>query len=110
MIVGETYLHYHQLRAYFGQNQHEGIHLLFNFLLVMEEWKASELASAIAEYDMSIPAGEWPNWVHGNHDMPRITETWERTSQDSGDPPFYFAWNSYHVLWGGIRHAKCFHS
>lgn len=74
MMVGETYLHHHQTRAYFGQNQHEGVHMMFNFLLIKGEWKAKMLASQIAEYDMSIPQGEWPNWVCGNHDIPRIAD------------------------------------
>jgi alpha-glucosidase len=35
-------------------------------------WDAAVLRRVIAEYEASIPAWGWPNWVIGSHDAPRI--------------------------------------
>src|SRR5205814_450635 len=49
-----------------------GVHLPLNFQLILAPWNAAEIIRIIAEYERLVPAGEWPNWVIGNHDKSRI--------------------------------------
>ena len=35
-------------------------------------WKAREIRRTVDEYEGSAGADEWPNWVLGNHDQPRV--------------------------------------
>jgi alpha-glucosidase len=71
MMVGEIYLPVQRLVAYYGSSG-QGVHLPFNFQLVKLPWNARALDSAIRDYEASLPAHGWPNWVLGNHDNPRI--------------------------------------
>ena len=71
VLIGEIYLPFHRLVAYYGENL-EGAQLPFNFALIHAAWNAQEIARLIAEYENALPAGGWPNWVLGNHDQPRI--------------------------------------
>jgi alpha-glucosidase len=59
------------LVAYYGTDL-RGLHLPFNFALLVARWNARELATLIDEYERFLPPGGWPNWVLGNHDRPRI--------------------------------------
>jgi alpha-glucosidase len=58
--------------AYYGSHEKEA-HLPFNFILITLAWDPRLIAAAIDEYEGALPAGDWPNWVFGNHDNPRIT-------------------------------------
>jgi alpha-glucosidase len=71
VLIGEMYLPIERLVAYYGRNG-EGVHLPFNFQLLTLPWDAREIDRAINEYEGSLPAGGWPNWVLGNHDKSRI--------------------------------------
>ena len=71
MLIGETYLPFDQLATYYGQDL-KGAQLPFNFHLIQSAWNADAIAAVIKEYEASLPAGAWPNWVIGNHDQPRI--------------------------------------
>jgi alpha-glucosidase len=71
VIVGEIYLPVHKLVAYYGPDGN-GAHLPFNFQLLGLPWDPERIASAVDEYEGTLPAGGWPNWVLGNHDNPRI--------------------------------------
>ncbi|UWQ19965.1 alpha-amylase family glycosyl hydrolase [Jannaschia sp. W003] len=71
LLVGEIYLPYERLVAYYGDNG-SGVHLPFNFALISTTWKAAPLAALIREYESHLPPGGWPNWVLGNHDQSRI--------------------------------------
>jgi len=71
VLIGEIYLPFHRLVAYYGENL-GGAQLPFNFALIHAAWNAQEIARLIAEYEIALPAGGWPNWVLGNHDQPRI--------------------------------------
>jgi alpha-glucosidase len=71
VIIGEIYLPVERLVAYYGHDL-SGAHLPFNFQLISAPWDARHLASLIREYERSLPAGAWPNWVLGNHDQHRI--------------------------------------
>ncbi len=71
VLIGEIYLPIERLMHYYGEDL-EGVHLPFNFQLILAEWDAPHLAQLIQEYEDSLPEGGWPNWVLGNHDQSRI--------------------------------------
>ncbi len=71
LLIGETYLPFDQLATYYGRDL-KGAQLPFNFHLIQTAWNADAIAAVIKEYEASLPAGAWPNWVIGNHDQPRI--------------------------------------
>jgi len=72
VLIGEIYLPLERLVAYYGE-QLDGIQLPFNFGLVTTPRLAAESIRAIVDaYEAALPEGAWPNWVLGNHDVPRI--------------------------------------
>jgi alpha-glucosidase len=71
VLIGEIYLPYSQLVAYYG-NELRGANLPFNFQLIQCAWSAKKIAEIIREYEASLPRGAWPNWVLGNHDQARL--------------------------------------
>ncbi len=71
MMVGEIYLPYNELAKYYGRSQDE-CHLPFNFHLIDTEWNAQKVQKLVEKYEASLPTGDWPNWVLGNHDRHRI--------------------------------------
>ena len=71
VLIGEIYLPVERLVAYYGEDM-SGVHLPFNFQLILAQWDARHLARLIDEYEAAIPAEGWPNWVLGNHDQHRI--------------------------------------
>ncbi len=73
LIIGELYLPFERLIAYYGRDL-SGVHLPFNFALLKAPWHAREMAALIDEYESALPKGAWPNWVLGNHDKPRVAD------------------------------------
>ncbi|WP_437681226.1 alpha-amylase family glycosyl hydrolase [Sorangium sp. So ce131] len=71
VLIGEAYLPFDRLMAYYGQDL-SGMHLPFNFHLIGAPWNAQAIAEIVREYEAALPPGAWPNWVLGNHDKPRI--------------------------------------
>ncbi|XYI01703.1 alpha-amylase family glycosyl hydrolase [Sorangium sp. So ce1128] len=71
VLIGEAYLPFDRLMAYYGQDL-SGMHLPFNFHLIGAPWNARAIAEVVREYEAALPPGAWPNWVLGNHDKPRI--------------------------------------
>jgi alpha-glucosidase len=71
VLIGEIYLPVERLVAYYGA-QLDGAHLPFNFRLLQSPWNARAIATLIDRYERALPAGGWPNWVLGNHDIARI--------------------------------------
>src|SRR5882757_4644420 len=71
VLIGEIYLPFERLVAYYGKDL-AGAHLPFNFALLSARWNARAIEKIIAEYEAVLPAGAWPNWVLGNHDRPRV--------------------------------------
>jgi alpha-glucosidase len=71
LLIGEIYLPVERLMQYYGGERPE-MHLPFNFQLIDTPWRARSLASVITSYEAALPPGEWPNWVLGNHDRPRV--------------------------------------
>jgi alpha-glucosidase len=71
LLIGEIYLPFERLVAYYGRDL-AGVHLPFNFALLHAHWDAGTIAALIDAYEAALPAGGWPNWVLGNHDRARI--------------------------------------
>ena len=71
VLIGEIYLPVERLVQYYGADL-SGLHVPFNFQLVLAPWDARHIAQLIADYEAALPEGGWPNWVLGNHDKPRI--------------------------------------
>jgi alpha-glucosidase len=71
VLIGEIYLPFERLVAYYGKDL-AGAHLPFNFALLSAPWNARGIEKIIAEYEAALPPGAWPNWVLGNHDRPRV--------------------------------------
>jgi alpha-glucosidase len=71
VMIGEIYLPVERLVQYYGEDQ-TGVHLPFNFQLVLAPWDARHIAGLIEEYEAALPPDGWPNWVLGNHDNHRI--------------------------------------
>ncbi|HUF52731.1 MAG TPA: alpha-amylase family glycosyl hydrolase [Dehalococcoidia bacterium] len=71
VLIGEVYLPIDRLMAYYGE-QLDGVHLPFNFALLLTRWQAPRIRAVIDTYEGALPPGAWPNWVLGNHDRPRV--------------------------------------
>jgi len=71
LLIGELYLPIERLVAYYGVNG-TGVHLPFNFHLILVPWNAPRIEALIAAYEAALPPDGWPNWVLGNHDQPRL--------------------------------------
>jgi len=71
LMIGELYLPFDRLMAYYGCGL-SGVHMPFNFALLKAPWNARTIARLIDDYETALPAGGWPNWVLGNHDRPRV--------------------------------------
>jgi len=71
VMIGELYLPIKRLVAYYGADG-RGLHLPFNFHLILTAWGARRVAGLVEAYEAALPANAWPNWVLGNHDQPRV--------------------------------------
>lgn len=71
VLIGEIYLPTTELVKYYGED-HDEVHLPFNFQLLLLSWNARLIDQAIEAYEELLPEGGWPNWVLGNHDKPRV--------------------------------------
>ncbi|WP_420607930.1 alpha-amylase family glycosyl hydrolase [Novosphingopyxis sp.] len=72
LLVGEIFLPNDRHARWYGTPERPQVHLPFNFQLIENSWDARTLARVIADYEASLPAHGWPNWVLGSHDAPRI--------------------------------------
>jgi alpha-glucosidase len=72
VLIGELYLPIERLVRYYGDDL-RGLQMPFNFgLVTLPAWDAAAIRSMIDRYLGALPPGAWPNWVLGNHDVPRI--------------------------------------
>jgi alpha-glucosidase len=69
ILIGETYLSPGRLLSYYGS---AGLNFPFNFKLIETEWNPTALRAAIDSYEAMLASDDWPSWVLGNHDRPRI--------------------------------------
>jgi alpha-glucosidase len=71
VLIGELWLPIERLVAYYGK-EGRGLHLPFNFHLILTAWAARPIAALIESYEAALPLGAWPNWVLSNHDRSRV--------------------------------------
>jgi alpha-glucosidase len=71
LLIGEIYQEPEGLVRYYGENG-AGIHLPFNFQLLLVPWQAERIHATIRRYEQLMPAYGWPNWVLSNHDHSRV--------------------------------------
>lgn len=73
ILIGEIMADLPDVIKYYGGRKNE-FDFPFNFgLLGLDESKTAEdVYQVISEYLAALPRGKWPNWVLGNHDVPRI--------------------------------------
>jgi alpha-glucosidase len=71
LLIGELYLPIERLVTYYGVGG-SGVHLPFNFHLILVSWQARQIEALIRTYEAALPPGGWPNWVLGNHDQHRL--------------------------------------
>jgi len=72
VLIGEIFLPNDRLARWFGPAERPQVHLPFNFALIENPWDAETIGRVIADYEASLPAWGWPNWVLGSHDAARI--------------------------------------
>lgn len=60
------------ITGFYGTPKAPEIQLPFNFALLMLAWNADAIRAFADAYDGAIPAGEWGNYVLGNHDQTRV--------------------------------------
>jgi alpha-glucosidase len=71
LLIGELYLPIDKLMRYYGVDG-SGVHLPFNFHLILTPWDTRQIATLISTYEAALPVHGWPNWVLGNHDQHRL--------------------------------------
>jgi alpha-glucosidase len=77
MAVGEVYLlDLERLARYYGSGQDE-FHLVHNFVFQSQPWKAEAFRGVVEEFTRLLPAGAWPAWMLGNHDVSRIASRYD---------------------------------
>ncbi len=48
------------------------VHFPFNFNLMDAPWKVKDVKKLVDKFDKSLGTEDWPNYVLGNHDAPRL--------------------------------------
>ena len=71
VLLAELVVPIEALAAYHGTDG-DGIQVPFNFELLTAAWEAGGIAGYVDRYLAALPAGGWPNWVLGNHDVSRV--------------------------------------
>ncbi|HET7677814.1 MAG TPA: alpha-amylase family glycosyl hydrolase [Candidatus Limnocylindrales bacterium] len=56
--------------AYSGQAA-DRLHMVFNFRFLQQPWRPAAIQRTVLEWEQVL-RGEWPCWVLGNHDQPRL--------------------------------------
>jgi alpha-glucosidase len=62
---------------FYGEG-HDELHLAFNFVFLLADFEAAQLAPIVAETEALIPEHAWPVWTLGNHDTERFPTRWTR--------------------------------
>ncbi|MDQ6853485.1 MAG: alpha-amylase family glycosyl hydrolase [Actinomycetota bacterium] len=75
ILVGETHVFdTDTMLAFYGQG--DELHLAFNFLLVHSRFEPDSMREIVESTLGRIPAGSWPVWTGGNHDVYRFPSRW----------------------------------
>ena len=70
LLIGEMNLPLTDLVAHYGAG--DEFHLPQNTNIPRTEWTAESIRALADQYDALLGDTEWPNWVLGNHDVPRV--------------------------------------
>ena len=70
VLIGEVFPPFREMAKYYCDGA--GCHLPFNFSLIFSDFAPETIATLIGKYLDSLPDGNWPNFVLGNHDQPRL--------------------------------------
>jgi alpha-glucosidase len=70
VLIGEINVALPNLVQHYGQG--DELHLPFNFRLLREPWEPAAIRAMVEQYERLLPAGAWPNYVLGNHDIHRV--------------------------------------
>jgi alpha-glucosidase len=81
ILVGETYVHDLEALARFYGDGVDELHLAFNFVFLLSEFRVETLAPVVARTEALLPERAWPVWTLGNHDLDRYPTRWA-----GGDP------------------------
>jgi alpha-glucosidase len=69
--IGELWYELPSWVKYYGENG-DGLHLPFNFRLLLSPWDADAFEQSVNELEAALPPFGWPNYVLANHDMGHI--------------------------------------
>ncbi|AXJ01621.1 alpha-glucosidase [Cyclonatronum proteinivorum] len=72
VTIGEMNLTLPELAKHYGTAEKPEFHLPFNFRLIFSPWQAKNVGALVSEFEATVPAHGWPNWVLSNHDQPRF--------------------------------------
>lgn len=79
VMIGEIWLPLLERMRYYGDGQNDEFHMPFNFDLIDDgtfqnptSWQAERFRTLIDQHDAAVPEYGWPNYVLGNHDVPRL--------------------------------------
>ena len=70
-IVSEAYLDIPEMAKLYKACSNN-LHAPFNFNLISLPWDAKLVRNHIDDFEASLSKNDWPNYVLGNHDRPRI--------------------------------------
>lgn len=73
LLIGEVMSDADICMKYYGEGKSE-FDFPFNFTLLglEQDFTAEDVHKQVTDYLCQVPRGEWPNWLLGNHDVPRI--------------------------------------
>ena len=73
LLIGEVMASSDVVMKYYGRRKQE-FDFPFNFDLlgIKRDFTAEDINTVITNYLKALPTGKWPNWLLGNHDVPRI--------------------------------------
>ncbi len=70
-LIGEVWYDLPRWLHYYGLTG-QGLQLPFNFRLIWLPWEAWRVRQSVDEMEGALPPFAWPNYVLGNHDVPRL--------------------------------------
>ncbi|MBI2430838.1 MAG: alpha-glucosidase C-terminal domain-containing protein [Candidatus Levybacteria bacterium] len=70
-MVSEAYLDIPEMTKLYKACSN-GLHAPFNFNLISLPWDAKLIRNHIDDFEASLSKNDWPNYVLGNHDRPRV--------------------------------------
>lgn len=70
-MVSEAYLDIPEMTKLYNACSN-GLHAPFNFNLISLPWDARLVKNHIDAFEASLKENDWPNYVLGNHDKPRV--------------------------------------